>query len=98
MIFNTLIVEKKEGILSVTLNRPEVRNAFNAELIADLTGVFTREAAAADVRVVVLSGAGEVFCAGGDIKWMKEGFNHSHGQNLEEARRLAVMLQTINET
>lgn len=98
MTYNTLIVEKKDGILRITLNRPEVRNAFNAELIADLVKAFTKEASALDVRVVILKGAGEFFCAGGDIKWMKENFNHSRDQNFEDARRLSLMFQVINET
>ncbi|MBI2340927.1 MAG: enoyl-CoA hydratase/isomerase family protein [Deltaproteobacteria bacterium] len=96
MTYQTLIVEKKDGILRITLNRPEARNAVNNEMIGDLTAVFTKEAPIPDVRVVVLGGAGEAFCAGGDIKWMKESAGYTRDQNYKDAEKFSLMLERIN--
>jgi methylglutaconyl-CoA hydratase len=85
------------GVLSISLNRPEIRNAFNGDLIEDLIQVFGIEAPQTQVRVVVLSGAGSVFCAGGDLKWMKASAHLSHSENLRDTRKLARMFAVVNE-
>lgn len=97
MTYKTLIVKKESGVLQITLNRPEVRNAFNDTLIADLSKVFANEALEEDVRVILLSGTGDVFCAGGDIKWMKLSFNYTRDENYRDAKALSDMLEKINE-
>ncbi|GAG35554.1 unnamed protein product, partial [marine sediment metagenome] len=62
----------REGVVArVTLNRPDVRNAFNDQMLEDLLEVFTAVRANPDTRVVVLTGEGKSFCAGGDLHWMK---------------------------
>ena len=66
-----LIVEKRNTVAIVTLNRPEVRNAFDDVLIANLTKTFLELDKDDSVRVVVLAGAGKAFCAGADLNWMK---------------------------
>ncbi len=92
-----LTIKNESGILRVTLNRPEVRNAFNDELILELTKVFAESAKDSSIRLVVLDGAGEAFCAGGDLNWMKKCAQYSPEQNREDAKKLGIMLQTINE-
>lgn len=97
MIYKNLLVEKKSSALTVTLNRPEIRNAFNDELISELTHAFLEGDKDSSLRLVVLEGAGEAFCAGGDLNWMKKCAQYSSAQNQDDARKLGVMLQTINE-
>jgi methylglutaconyl-CoA hydratase len=85
-----------EGIARVTLARPEVRNAFNAETIEELHGVFTRITAADDVRAVVLAGEGQVFCGGADINWMRESLELSFDANVADAERMSDMFRAID--
>lgn len=84
------------GIASVTLNRPEVHNAFNDELIAQLTRVFQQLDAHEGVRMVVLSGNGKSFCSGGDINWMKSMKNFTEAENITDSQHLARMFGTIH--
>ena len=85
------------GVLSVRLNRPDVRNAFNEVLIQELTQVFEREVIEPAVRVVVFGGEGPVFSAGGDLNWMKKSVELTYEQNLEDTRRLCDMFVALNE-
>ncbi|HEY2474893.1 MAG TPA: enoyl-CoA hydratase-related protein [Candidatus Cybelea sp.] len=85
-----------EGIARVTLARPEVRNAFNAEVIAQLHDTFTRITAADDVRAVVLAGEGKVFCGGADINWMKASLDLSVDANVADAERMSGMFRAID--
>ncbi|HEU4622560.1 MAG TPA: enoyl-CoA hydratase/isomerase family protein [Burkholderiaceae bacterium] len=84
-----------DGIATVTLNRPDVRNAFNDELVAALHAAFTQIDARDDVRVVVLSAHGPMFCAGADLHWMRQMASYSPEQNEADARRMADMLHAI---
>ena len=84
-------------VLTVTLNRPEVRNAFNDVLVGELTSVFKKEAQDPKVRAIVLKGEGKVFCAGGDLNWLKGAIDYSYEQNLEDTRQLARMFALMNE-
>lgn len=83
-------------VTTVTLNRPEVRNAFDAALIADLTAFASSIRPDGAVRVVVLQGAGSVFSAGADLQWMSEMLGYTREQNLEDARRAATMFQAMD--
>jgi methylglutaconyl-CoA hydratase len=83
------------GIETVTLNRPEVRNAFNDEVIEELTAVFLELAKREEVRCIVLAGNGPAFCAGADLNWMKSMAGYTREQNLEDASKLARMLEVI---
>lgn len=85
------------GVLSVALNRPDVRNAFNEAVIEDLTQVFGERVFEPTVRVVVLKGTGAVFCAGGDLNWMKKAIDFDFSENLHDTRKLARMFKLINE-
>jgi methylglutaconyl-CoA hydratase len=86
------------GIARVTLARPEVRNAFNAEMISQLHEAFTRIAAADDVRAVVLAGDGAVFCGGADINWMRDSLNLSFEANAGDAERMSDMFRAIDNS
>ena len=82
-------------VARVTLNRPEVRNAFNEGLIAELTGTFNALGARADLRAIVLAAEGKAFCAGADLNWMKAMAGYSWDENHADASKLADMLWAI---
>ncbi|HSV36407.1 MAG TPA: enoyl-CoA hydratase/isomerase family protein [Ramlibacter sp.] len=83
------------GIATVVLNRPDVRNAFNDEVIAELTAVFTELGERAEVRCIVLAGNGPAFCAGADLNWMKRMAGYTREENLADAATLAHMLRVV---
>ena len=83
------------AVATITLDRPEVRNAFNDELIARLTLAFHELGERADVRCIVLAGNGPAFCAGADLNWMKRMAGYTREENLEDASKLARMLEVI---
>ena len=90
----THITLSKDGpVATLTLNRPDVHNAFNAEMIGDLRDCFTALASDETVRAVVLTGAGASFCAGGDINWMRASLDWSRDQNVGDAEGLAAMFE-----
>ena len=93
-----LSVERQGAVTRVTLNRPEVHNAFNAELIAELTATFAEFASqpAEELRAVVLAGNGRSFCAGADVEWMRASLALSIEDNEADARRLAEMLAAVD--
>ncbi|HEY6967354.1 MAG TPA: enoyl-CoA hydratase/isomerase family protein [Burkholderiales bacterium] len=93
---DNLIVEKRNTVAIVTLNRPEVRNAFDDVLISNLTRVFLDLENDETVRVVVLAGAGKAFCAGADLNWMKRMAGYGYEDNLKDASALAEMLKTLD--
>ena len=90
-----LELQFERGVETVTLNRPEVRNAFNDEVIAELTAVFAELAKRAEVRCVVLAANGPAFCAGADLNWMKRMAGYTREENLADASQLARMLEVI---
>jgi methylglutaconyl-CoA hydratase len=85
------------GVLTITLNRPEIRNAFNDVLIEELGHVFETEVTKPEVRVVVLRGEGPVFCAGGDLNWMKKSIELNYEENLKDTRKLSQLFAAMNE-
>lgn len=85
-----------QGVLTLTLSRPEQSNAFDDVLIADLTETLRNAEKDDQVRVLVLRGAGKHFCAGADLNWMKRMADYSQDENLADANRLAEMLATLN--
>lgn len=86
----------KHGVARITLTRAEVHNAFNEALIAELTAALDGIAHDARVRVVVLAAQGHSFSAGADLNWMKAMAGYSRAENLEDARRLARLMHTLN--
>ena len=91
-----LVATDARGVATVTLNRPEIHNAFDDRLIAELTGVLQRLEADARVRVVVLTGAGKSFSAGADLNWMKRMALYSEGENRRDALALATLMRTLD--
>ena len=93
---SNLLVEKKESVAWITLNRPEVRNAFDDELIASLKTCFSELGEDQSIRVAVLAGNGPAFCAGADLNWMKRMAGYGYKENLADARALADMLAALD--
>ena len=91
-----LLVEKKGGVARVTLNRPDIRNAFDDALIAQLHEAFSDVEKDRSVRVMILAGNGPAFCAGGDLNWMRRMAGYSYEQNLADALGLADMLAALD--
>ncbi len=94
---NTTVILKQgdDGIAWVTLNRPEVHNAFDEMMIARLREIFYELEQDNHCRAVVLRGAGKSFSAGADLDWMKRAADFSHNQNLADAEYLAAMLNSL---
>ncbi|MES2189531.1 MAG: enoyl-CoA hydratase/isomerase family protein [Pseudomonadota bacterium] len=85
------------AIATVTLNRPDVRNAFNDEVILEVTAAFKDLGARDDVRCIALAANGTAFCAGADLNWMRSMADYTREQNLADAGRLAEMMRTVYE-
>lgn len=96
MDFQTLTVTTEGRVATVTLNRPDMRNAFNETAIAEITGAFRALGNAQEVRAVVLAANGTAFCAGADLNWMKKMAGYTREENLADATQLADMLRTIH--
>ena len=90
-----LKVEIQSGVARVTLDRPEVRNAFDDALIRELQNCFQSFAMDQAVRAVMLAGNGPAFCAGADLNWMKRMAGYGYAENLADAQALATMLATL---
>lgn len=86
----------KNGVASITMNRPEVHNAFNEAVIGDLTKAFEQAGSDPAVRAVILRGNGKSFSAGGDLNWMRRVADYSFNENVIDAMRLATLLKTIH--
>ena len=95
--YKSLLVNIEQHVATVILNRPEIRNAFNDEMIAELTDTFKALGANDDVRVIVLAAAGKAFFSGADLNWMRAMADYSYEENLADADKLAQMLKTIYE-
>jgi methylglutaconyl-CoA hydratase len=94
--YQTLAVDTdRRGVTRVTLNRPDVMNAFDETMIAELTAVFEQLATSPSTRVVVLAAAGKAFSAGADLRWMERASTQSEHANLEDARRFASMMHVL---
>jgi len=89
-------VDQAGSVQVIWLNRPEVRNAFNPILIAELKHAFDEIKEDTTIRAIVLAGVGKAFCAGADLNWMREMANYTHGENFADARDLAGMLSAID--
>ena len=91
-----LKVEIQSGVARMTLDRSEVRNAFDDALIRELQSAFESVGSNQGVRVVVLAGNGPAFCAGADLNWMKRMAGYGYTENLADAQALATMLATLD--
>ena len=92
-----LKISTQGGVHSITLSRPDVRNAFNDEVIAELKNAFLAVAQDSAVRCVVLAAEGPAFCAGADLNWMRRMADYTRDENLADAGELAAMLRAIYE-
>ncbi len=92
---STVIIKEENGILNITLNRPEIHNAFNPEMISELTMVFSDQNFSMKNRAVVLKGEGESFCAGADLNWMKSMMKFNFEENVADAQRLYTMFDVM---
>jgi len=90
-----LDVSIRNAIAIVVLNRPEIHNAFNESLIAQLSQTLVDLDGDDAIRVVVIAGAGKSFCAGADLNWMKKMAAHGHAENVADANALAQMLRIL---
>lgn len=96
MTYRYLAIERRAAVEYLTLNRPDVRNAFNEDVIAELTAWARAAAQDASLRVVVLAGAGKVFSAGADANWMAQMVSYSREDNVRDATRMAEMFLALN--
>ncbi|MBD3337191.1 MAG: hypothetical protein GF355_16890 [Candidatus Eisenbacteria bacterium] len=92
----TIRVDRDGPVARLVLNRPDVRNAFNEVMIAELLEALRRLAEEPDVRVVILMGEGPVFCAGADLNWMRRSAQFSREENHADAMRLATLVETLD--
>ena len=98
MIYKTLLTDEANGVLTVTLNRPDVHNAFNDEMIAEAIDLFGSVGRShLDARVVVLRGSGPNFCAGADLNWMSRMVSYTREENIRDSSQLAKMYAVIDE-
>src|SRR5499427_6479775 len=98
MAYTHLLAERRGRIERLTLNRPDVRNAFNEHVIAELTAwaAATRDSAArGDLRAVVIAGAGKSFCAGADVTWMAKTAAYTEDENMRDAAAMSRMFAAI---
>lgn len=96
MAFTHLIVQRDGPVETVTLNRPDVRNAFNDTVIAELTAWADGVRAAAGLRAAIIQGAGSVFCAGADLGWMRRMIAYSRDENVRDAGAMARMFTALD--
>jgi methylglutaconyl-CoA hydratase len=97
--YQFLTSRRNGAVEHLTLNRPEVRNAFNEHVIAELTAWATsvgEQASCGEVRVVVIGGAGKMFCAGADVTWMSKTVHYSEEENLRDAAAMSAMFGAID--
>ncbi|GAB3469894.1 enoyl-CoA hydratase/isomerase family protein [Massilia terrae] len=95
MDYQTLTISIAGKVATVTLDRPDLRNAFNETSIAELAQAFDELGLDDEVRAIVLAANGPAFCAGADLNWMKKMAGYSQAENEADAMRLASMLRTI---
>lgn len=96
-MYETLEIERSGRVATIWMNRPAVFNAFNEQLIGDLSAACSELDADPSVRVVVLAGRGRHFSAGADLNWMKRASSYGEAENLEDSRRFARMLRALSE-
>src|SRR5881628_2524334 len=94
--FKHLQIRREAGVEHLVLNRPEVRNAFNEHVIAEMASWAAHASHDAELRAVVLSGAGPVFCAGADLQWMSKMAGYSQEDNIRDATTAAKMFSAFD--
>jgi methylglutaconyl-CoA hydratase len=92
----SLLTERDGPVFHVRLNRPDVRNAFDEEVIASLTAAAREACSNREIRAMVLSGTGKAFCAGADLAWMSKAIAYTREENRRDAEDLARLLETLD--
>jgi methylglutaconyl-CoA hydratase len=95
MKFKTLETNRDKNIITIVLNRPEVHNALNDQLMKDLTNCFKSLYSDDSIRTIILTGKGKSFCAGADLNWMKSMVKYSHEENIRDSRLLLKLYESI---
>ena len=95
--YSTIKFEREDKIARITFCRPEIHNAFNSDMIRELTDAFNKMKDDRDVRVIVMTGEGKSYCAGADLNWMRAVKDYSYEQNLKESLELAALFRLIYE-
>jgi len=95
MAYETIDYVEDNGVVTITLNRPEVHNAMNELLMNELTDCFNRVSKNDKTRIIILTGAGKSFCAGADLNWMKNMVSYSKEENVKDSRLLLNLFESI---
>ncbi len=95
LVFKPISSDHPEMVAILSLSRPEAANAFNAEVISELTTQFARVGVRPDVRCLVIRGKGKHFSAGADLQWMRAAAQLSYADNMSDAARLAAMFEAL---
>ncbi len=93
--FETVVYTIKERVARVTLNRPEVHNAFNDTMLRELIAIFKKISKDKNIRVVIITGNGKSFCAGADINWMKKMMNYTYEENIEDSNKISECMYAL---
>ncbi len=93
--YKTIRLEESKNVIRIILNRPDVRNAFNADMISEIADAFRSINSRDDLRVVVLTGEGKGFCAGADLNWMRDVVDYTYEENLSDSLKLAEMFHLM---
>ena len=93
--YKTIIIDRQNSVVIVMLNRPELHNAMNDTMIAELTAAFTEISKDESIRGVVLRGKGKSFCAGADLNYMKGIAGFGFEENVKDGKKLAALFRTI---
>lgn len=96
-MYETIDLSVDGPVATLLLNRPDVRNAFNARMIADVTDACAEIRSRDDIRVVVVRGSGKTFSAGADINWMRASLDFTRQENIEDAQRMSDMFSALND-
>jgi methylglutaconyl-CoA hydratase len=92
----TITLDRNGQVLEISLSRPQSKNAFDPEMVQELEAAFRAANLDPDLRAIALTGQGEVFCSGGDLKWMKESISFTPEQNLQDAQNVYRMFETLD--
>lgn len=97
MKYETIELDKENDILTIALNRPDVHNAMNEQLMKELTNCFTEINNDDTIRIVILTGNGSSFCSGADLNWMKSMVNYSKEENIKDSELLLKLYEVIHQ-
>jgi methylglutaconyl-CoA hydratase len=96
--YSTILIDTQtNGCATITLNRPEIRNALNKVLITELTQAIHECDQDPEIRVIIITGQGKIFCAGADLAYMQEIATYTHEQNIEDALLLGTLFETLDK-